>query len=165
MKKISLLIFLILIISGCSYLPFNKKQAEMSNPVIDIELAKLSVNNFLSMLNLGQYEQAVFYYGGSFSELESLNPEISKDSKSKLLERYCLNNNGLCLKPMLIKEESISDSEYKVTVQFFNQDGSLFATSGCPCKGGGKNQFEFTVKKITEGQFLVMDLPPLKEVK
>ena len=159
MKKVFFLLLCLLFFSSCTW-PLAKNNHEIpDNPILDIELAKLSLNNFLALLNQGQYKQALFYYGGDFSYLKNLNPEIG-DDKAKLFENFCTKNKGQCLKPLIIRQEDISNRKYNFTVQFFANDGKLYSTPGCTCKGGGKSQFDFIVKKITEGQFLVFDLPP-----
>jgi len=160
MKKIILLIFTIFLLSSCSFVKIEKNINSPSKIDAEIESAKATLNNFLNNLNSGQYEQAVLNYGASFAILESNNPEIKPEFKAKLLESYCLKNGGLCLKPLIIGGEKISEYEYQFKVEFFKSENSLYSTPGCPCKGGGKSQFEFRVVKNRAGQFVVMDLPP-----
>jgi hypothetical protein len=160
MKKIFFLIILILLLAGCSLSGISKNQNNFGNPKPDNELAKLALNNFLSLLNSGQYDQALFYYGTSFAILENYNSGIKPEFKAKLLESYCLKNGGQCLKPLIIGEQQIADNEYQFSVEFFKANNLLYSTPGCPCKGGGKSQFEFRVIKNKSGQYVVMDLPP-----
>ncbi len=164
MKKIFLVIFFILGLTGCNLGLFTAKQDTISNDTeitsLNLTLAKLSLNNFLSLLNLGQYEQALNYFQGDFNYLASLNLEINKNDKVELLKRYCTVNGGKCLRFMIIDQAEFSANEYQYTVQFLNDDGTVYATPGCPCKGGGTKEFYFKVKKVTEGQFVVTDLPP-----
>jgi PBP1b-binding outer membrane lipoprotein LpoB len=163
MKKILFSLLLILILNSCSYLPAKQTQNNTIIPPTDIELAKLALTNFLSLLNQGHYEQALFYYGGDWENLIKLNPEITTGSKVKLLERYCQINGGICLKPSIIRQEQITANDYKFVVLFYKADEMLYLTAGCPCKGGGKSEFEFSVKKIGVGQYLILDLPPINK--
>jgi len=160
MKKVLFILLFLMMFSSCTWPIVKNDQKIPDNPIIDIELAKLSLNNFLSLLNQSQYKQALFYYGGDFSYLKNLNPDINNNDKAKLLENFCTKNKGQCLKPLIMKQEAISNKEFSFVVQFFTNEDKLYSTPGCTCKGGGKSQFNFLVKKTTEGQFLVQDLPP-----
>jgi hypothetical protein len=164
MKKFAISILFIFLLAGCNSNLFASRQDkiidEIDNKTLNFQYAKLSLSNFLSLLNLGQYQQALSYFQGDFNYLASLNLESNQNDKAELLKRFCTVNGGKCLKFMIINQEELSANEYQYTVQFLNNDGAVYATPGCPCKGGGKTQFYFKVKKITEGQFVVTDLPP-----
>ena len=158
-KSIILFILIIILITGCAVISVKNEQ-ELNKPEIEMAEAKQVLDKYLNFLFTQQYEQALSYYGGDFAYLEQSNPDIKPEFKAKLLEHYCLLQKGICLKPMIINELVLSQNEYKFDVQYFNNDGSLYATPGCPCKGGGKNTFELRVKKDALGKLMVFDLPP-----
>ena len=159
MKKIFVLCFLILLLTGCTLGQTTTYEIK-DDPAVSLAMAKMSLNNFLSLLEQKQYSQAVLYFGGDYNVLRNLNLSIDKNNKAKLWESFC-QNNGVCLNFQIIDEKAISENEFRFTVQYFNEDGSLFATSGCSCRGGGQDKFEFIVEKQGE-QYLVKNLPTEK---
>lgn len=158
-KSIILFIVIIILITGCAVISV-KNELELNRPEIEMSEAKQVLDNYLNFLFTQQYEQALLYYGGDFQYLEQLNPDIQPEFKAKLLERYCQQQKGICLKPIIINASPLSLDEYKFDVQYLNNDGSLYAVPGCPCKGGGKKTFELRVKKDALGKLMVFDLPP-----
>ncbi len=125
-------------------------------------MAKMALNNFLSLLEQKQCSQAALYYGGDYKVLKSMNIQDNSDSNTELWQNFCTVNGGICLPFKIVNQQNMNEKEFKFTVQYFNEDGSLFATEGCPCRGGGQGSFAFRVKKQGE-QFLVMDLPPYQK--
>ena len=58
-------------------------------------------------------------------------------------------------------EEQVSPTEFKFTVEFINDDGTLFVQGPCcgtEAEEPPQSQFTFTVKKA-DNRFLVEDLP------
>lgn len=161
MKKTFFLLILVFLFSGCVIEGETTYQWE-DDPVTDSIMAELALTNFLSLLNQQQYEQAVQYYGGSYSELYDLNPEVKREYKAILLQRYCTVNNGACLIPEIIAQDQTDDNNFQFTVVFYDQDNNVYKTPGCSCRGGGKSEFQFIVEKNTP-QFLVKNLPPINQ--
>lgn len=161
---ISLICFC-LILSGCNLWSFSNSQllthsAGQTDTLSEAQLARQSLERFLAALADKDYDQAVNYYGGSYHQLKALSPEIKTDWPAKLWEKFCLQKKGLCLEYNLLKQEQIDAKHFKFTVQYFDNNGSIYKTPGCSCSGGGQKDFEFTVRRL-DNQFFVTSLPPL----
>jgi hypothetical protein len=168
MKKLFLLLIVTLfLISGCSLglakvIKSQQSAEQVNSPVandLEMGLASEALGRFLDTLNHGLYHKTPGYYGGSYDVLTNLNPDIKPDFKQKLWEKFCLANGGVCLNFAVLNKRQVNPDEFVFTIQYFKKDGNLFSTGSCPCSGGGKDEFDFTVKKI-DNQFLVISLPP-----
>ena len=158
MKKIIIIVLFAILISGCT-VQGETTYKWQDDPVADSVMAELALTNFLSLLNQHQYQQASQYYGGDYDFLYKMNPDVKREQKAILLQKYCLENDGACLIPDIIGLNQ-EDQDFIFTVVFYDKEGNLFKTPGCSCKGGGKSEFKFRVEK-NNPQFLVKDLPPL----
>ena len=82
----------------------------------------------------------------------------------KLLANACEINGHKCLLARIAIFKELRGDKYVFQVEFSNPDGSLFVLG--PCCGANEtemppvSQFEYTVTKIAEGEFVVMNLPP-----
>jgi hypothetical protein len=161
-KLILGLFMFILIISGCNLKAKsdNSANTEQKNQY----LAQLALNNFLNFLYQRQYNQVTNYYGGSYEQIEKLNPGVNKEEKAILWQNFCQKNKGVCLIPKIYNSNQEDNNTYNFSVQYYNEDNSLYSTPGCPCKGGGQDSFSFTVVK-NGIQYLVMDLPPIANLE
>jgi len=128
-----------------------------------LDLARETLVRFFSLLNEGRYAEAVGFYGGGYEILRGWNPTIAPNDYAKLLECGCTVNGLQCLKVKeIVTEEEVSPVEFRFTVRFMNDDGSLF-TRG-PCCGATEeemppqSEFIYTVRKVGD-RFLVMELP------
>jgi len=129
----------------------------------DIESARRALMLFFQYLHDGNYEKAADYYGGSYEQLSQMNPDISSQDGIALLENGCTINGFQCkLVREVIDEEQISVQEFKFTVEFKNDDDSLFTLGPCcgasPTEQPPKSQFEYTVIKDGES-YLIQELP------
>jgi len=120
---------------------------------------------FFDHLNAGSYEEAVNLYGGDYQLLVDQNPETDPSDYALLMKNACMYNGFQCLKIKLAGiEYKPSPDEYVFGVQFQNEDGSVFVLG--PCCGASETEqlpvsfFEIRVMKNTEGEFLVLDMPP-----
>lgn len=127
------------------------------------QVAQEALIRYFSLLSNGQYSQAVELYGGDYDTLAEWNPDIDPSDHAGLLERGCMMNGLQCLVVHeILATERISQDSYRFTVQFENQDGTLFVRG--PCCGAteeempSQSDFVFTVVKQGEG-FAVQDLP------
>ena len=128
-----------------------------------LDLARETLVRFFSLLNEGRYAEAVGFYGGGYEIFRGWNPTIAPNDYAKLLECGCTVNGLQCLKVKeIVTEEEVSPVEFRFTVRFMNDDGSLF-TRG-PCCGATEeemppqSEFIYTVRKVGD-RFLVMELP------
>ncbi|MBU4284815.1 hypothetical protein KKF60_02370 [Patescibacteria group bacterium] len=129
----------------------------------ELSLAHESLVQYFSLLNKGQYAEAVKYHGSGYNYLQSWNPTINPNDYVNLLKNGCEINGLRCLKiKSVLNQQKISSTEFKFTVQFSNNDGTLFKRG--PCCGATeetmptKTEFEYMVKKI-DNNFLVKDQP------
>jgi heat shock protein HslJ len=125
--------------------------------------AREALQTFFSLLHDQRYSEAVQYYGGDYETLREWNPTVLGDDHAKLFQNGCSQNGLQCLViKTVLQEEEISTGQYLFTVEFAQDDGSLF-TRG-PCCGVTEtemppvSQFAYTVRKVN-GQFLVQELP------
>ena len=133
--------------------------------MIDDNLAYNILVQFFDHLHAGRYEEAVTLYGGDYQLLIDQNPEIGPADHARLMKNSCTTNGFRCLKIKLAGIDwKNSPNEYVFTVQFQNDDGSLFVLG--PCCGASDTEqpsvsfFEIRVLKVAEGEFRVLDMPP-----
>jgi hypothetical protein len=157
MKKIFLILLLLFatVLSSCSTL-FNRD-------AIKLQTARDCLESFFSLLSFGAYEQAAFLYGGSYSELQTMNPSISPDNAIALWENACTTNGFKCLQiKQILNEYEDKDGIFHFVVEFKHRDGGTLVIG--PCCGADatqmppRSQFEYTVIR-RQGKFLVQELP------
>ena len=147
-------------VPGVDSLPIEPQQPA------ELELqAQAVLTEYFQSLNQGMYERAVALYGGSYEELEYLNPTIDPDDKAELLQAGCDFNGFMCF-PMLSNVLVLIENQNKFffDVEFANPDGSLFVLG--PCCGATEEIMPpislFTVQVSCDdtGLCQVLDLPP-----
>ena len=146
------------IISACT--PTNKTET----PSEGLEKARNALTAFFELLNQREYEEAAALYGGDYQGLQDSNPLLDPQDHIALLTNGCEINGLQCLRVQRIVDENVvSPTEYHFTVEFMNQDGSLFVRG--PCCGGNatdfppESEFPYTVIRNCAGEFLVLELP------
>ena len=95
--------------------------------------------------------------------MASQNPDIDPQNHQALWQNACTINGLQCLlvRTATLKEQK--GDEFIFMVEFNNPDGNLFVRG--PCCGATETEqppvskFEFTVQKMTDGQFKVMTPP------
>jgi len=129
----------------------------------DIEKARGALEQFFALLHDGRYADAVLHYGGDYSVMRDWNPDIPAGDYAQLFASGCMFNGLRCLKVRaIVEEQEVSPGVYQFTVEFANEDGSLFSRG--PCCGATEtemptvSQFVYTVKQVG-GEFLVQELP------
>ena len=136
------------------------------NTAISIDgSARSALMQFFDHLHTGRYQEAVNLYGGSYQVMIDQNPTINPADHVALMKSACTTNGFQCLQ---LKVAGIdgkpSPNEYLFTVQFQNDDGSLFELG--PCCGASETEqppvslFEVRVMQVAEGEFRVLDMPP-----
>jgi hypothetical protein len=133
-------------------------------PSEGLEKARKALRAFFELLNQREYERAAALYGGDYRGLRDSNPLLDPQDHVTLLTNGCEMNGLQCLRVKRIVDENVvSLAEYQFTVEFLNQDGSLFVLG--PCCGGNatdfppESQFAYTVIRNCAGEFLVTELP------
>jgi len=120
---------------------------------------------FFDYLHAGRYEDAVKLYDGSYQMMIDQNPTIDPADHVALIKNACTVNGFRCLQIKIAGiDEKPSPNEYLFTVQFQNDDGSLFVLG--PCCGASETEqppvslFGIRVAKVAEGEFRILDMPP-----
>lgn len=133
-------------------------------PSEGLKKAHNALTTFFELLNHHEYEKAAALYGGDYQGLRDSNPLIDPLDHIALLTNGCELNGLQCLRvKRIVDEQAISLAEYHFTVEFLNQDDSLFVRG--PCCGGNatdfppESQFAYTVIRNCAGEFLVRELP------
>lgn len=147
-----------ILIPVCS--PANTMEA----PSKALEKARSTLISFFELLNQREYERATALYGGDYQPLREWNILTDPKDHAALLAAGCEINGLQCLRvKRTVDEKAVSLAEYHFTVEFMNQDGSLFVLG--PCCGGNatdfppESQFPYTVIRDCAGEFLVRELP------
>ena len=129
-----------------------------------LEKARNALTSFFDLLSQREYERAAELYGGDYQGLRDWNPLLDPQDHATLLTNGCEMNGLQCLRvKRIVDEKVISLAEYHFTVEFMNQDGSLFVRG--PCCGASEtdmppeSQFAYTVFRNCTGEFLVVELP------
>ena len=126
--------------------------------------AHTALVNFLTLLHTGNYTDAVPLYGGDYEQLQVFNPQIDPTDKAALWKATCENKQLQCLEVRSATFKSLSGGSYIFRVEFSSPDGGLFVLG--PCCGATEtemppvSQFEYTVSRNAEHQYVVMNLPP-----
>jgi len=139
---------------------------EVINTAISIDGSAYSaLLQFFDHLHTGHYQEAVNLYGGSYQLIIDQNPTIDPADNVALMKSACTTNGFQCLQLKVAGiEYKTSPNEYLFTVQFQNDDGSLFELG--PCCGASETEqppvslFEVRVMQVAEGDFRILDMPP-----
>jgi len=127
------------------------------------QAARLALLNFFDKLSGGEYTAAVASFCGSYETLVSFNPDLDPDDHAGLWQRGCQVNGVQCLGIRTATfNERTAEGEYIFTVEFSNQDGSLFVRQACCGEDpttAPQFQFEYRVVEGGDGQFRVLDMP------
>jgi hypothetical protein len=129
----------------------------------DAEQARQTLVTFFEALNQARYEDAIDLYGGSYEIMIDHNPILDPDDHIALWKNACTINGAQCLIVRSSTLKEINGDEYVFIIEFSNPDGTLFVLG--PCCGGSAtdfppvSQFEYRVQKMSDGKFVVLDLP------
>jgi hypothetical protein len=129
----------------------------------DPDSARQALMAYFSLLHGQRYSEAINYYGGTYDTLRDWNPTVAQDDYAALFKNGCTMNGLKCLRiKTIVCEEEVSPTEFRFTVEFTNDDGSLFVLG--PCCGATetemlpRTQFVYKVKRGGD-RFWVQDLP------
>jgi hypothetical protein len=163
-KNIHFLMFIMLTIFLMSCAP-KPDESPMADAPGDDQLALQTLTEFLENLYNGNYDDAAQLYGGTYEIMVEHNPSIDASDHSTLLQNACAINGVQCLQvKSIVFDKKVSDTEFVYMVEFFNSNETLFILG--PCCGGNETDFPpqsvfyFTVMKVDQGSFIVMDMPP-----
>ncbi len=159
------------------------QMAATSSPHTDVAItdpiateAISTLDNYLNSLYWGDnslsedynYQTAVALYGGSYDVLIAMNPYVDPTDQAALLRNACEANGFQCLRLQeVLSAEVLEDANettiVSLTVSLMNDDGSIFTLGPC-CGDDGSastSEFVFNLQITKEGNFDVLDLPPL----
>lgn len=164
MQRFSILLLFLLLI-GCIPQPVNTPQptTPTSLPSTAGEAYDTLVN-FLTLLHTKNYAEAAPLYGGDYEQLQVFNPEIDPADHVALWTWACENQLLQCLEVRSATFKELRGDTYVFQVEFNNSDGSLFVLG--PCCGADEtemppvSQFEYTVSRNADYEFVVMNPPP-----
>jgi hypothetical protein len=159
---ILLISIMTLLIIGCT--PRASVWTDKDN-ITDYERAQSTLLEFLNNLHNAKYEQSARVYGGPYQTMIDQNPDIGPDDHSTLLRYACTLNGMQCLRAKIIGlEGEIPNEKYVFIVEFLRHNGTLYTLR--PCCGGDEGGFPhqsiflFTVLKVDQNEFIVINLPP-----
>lgn len=133
----------------------------------DADLARQTLITYFNLLEDKQFAAAIAYHGSGYEILQVWNPDLELNNHVALLENGCEINGWQCLKiKTVLREQQISESEFKFVVQFENakpltEGESIYVERPC-CgeedNGERETDFEYTVRKVND-EFLVVTPP------
>lgn len=98
-----------------------------AGPVADPEdEAAVALEQFLSAMHEGRYEDAAALYGGDYGILQVYNPTVPADDYAGLLRQACEVNGFKCMAPASITRNTSDANAIYYDVTFFAPDGSIF---------------------------------------
>jgi hypothetical protein len=128
------------------------------------EQARQALVRYFDSLNRANYEATIDLYGGSYEGMIDSNPSVAPDDRLTLWENACTINGNEC--DLLVRTVTFQErkgDEYSFLVEFNDPDGTMFILG--PCCGGSAtdfppvSEFEYRVKKLSNGKFVVLDMP------
>jgi hypothetical protein len=166
LRKYFILSFATILLTSCAAQPITPLQtqpAPTSLPSTASEAHDVLVN-FLTLLHMKNYAEAVSLYEGEYEQLQVFNTEIDPNDHLALWTWACDHQLLQCLEVRSATFQNLVGDSYIFQVEFNNPDGSLFVLG--PCCGANEtemppvSQFEFTVTRNPDGRFVVMNTPP-----
>jgi hypothetical protein len=148
------------VLGACSGAPTGTSAPPTVDPLTEAETA---LSAFFEALAGGRFAEATRRYGGPYDYLQENNPDVDPEDHAALLERWCTQNGGQCLRVLeVLRRERYEGSRFGFTVQFAAPDGGLFEVGPCCGEedtGQRTSEFLYTVEAI-EGGYRILELPP-----
>lgn len=146
------------------------EETEIAEPSEETETAEPSEENtaeqtladFFTYLHNKEYAKAAPLYAWEDAEDPGnvLYSYTVPNDRAKTLENFCKQQP--CLKVKVLNTEKLSDTQYKFTVQFLEDDGQIYVYT--PCCGANEeempsiDEFEYKVKEL-DGSYKVITPP------
>jgi hypothetical protein len=132
-------------------------------PAASLDEAEGALRSYFDALHEGRYNKAASLYGGDYDQLQANNPDVDPSDRAGLLERWCHQNGGVCLRIQSVVERgSSSEGTFTFVVEFANDDGSTFEIGPCCGEedtGERTREFAYTVQNA-DGGLAILELPP-----
>jgi hypothetical protein len=118
----------------------------------DLDSVRQALMAYFSLLHEQRYSEAINYYGGTYDALRDWNPTVAQDDYATLFKNGCTMNGLKCLSlRTIVRGEKVSPIESRFTVEFTNDDGTLFVRGPCGAtetEMPPQTQFTYVVKKV-----------------
>jgi hypothetical protein len=164
LRKVFLFQFAVIFLASCAAQPAVPTQLAPTTLPSTASEAHDVLINFLTLLHTKNYAEATPLYSGEYESLHVFNREIDPNDHVALWTWVCDNKLLQCLEVRSAELTHQESDTYVFQLEFTNPDGSLFVLG--PCCGANEtemppvSQFEFTVTRNKDGQFVVMNTPP-----
>lgn len=124
-----------------------------------LDQAKRTLVAFFELLYDKNYEEAAKIFGGGYGIAIMWNPDVDPDDHPTLLMRACEWNGFQCFVRVdrIANAAQISPMEYRFTVEFVNEDGTLYQRRDA--QDNKVSQFIFKVVRDCNGKYLVVTWP------
>lgn len=134
-----------------------------STPIPELSQAEGALTGYFAALANGRFAEAANVYAGPVASLQANNPDVSPADLASLLERYCMQNGGVCLPVGKYAQRSAPAKDtFVFVVEFANPDGTTFEIGPCCGEedtGERTREFTYTVL-LLDGEYQVFKLPP-----
>jgi hypothetical protein len=125
--------------------------------------ARQALVTFFAQLSRGEYAQAAELYGGDYTQLEILGPDLDPADRAALWQNACEKSGLQCLPVASAAFVGSAGDIFAFTVEFRTPDGNVFALAPCCGEPGFLDPpmagFVLRVGRTPEGAFVVLDLP------
>jgi hypothetical protein len=129
----------------------------------DPRRARQALVTFFDQLSRGEYAQAAELYGGDYTQLEILGPDLDPADRTALWQNGCEKSGLQCLPVASSSFVGSAGDIFTFTVEFRKPDGNVFALAPCCGEPGFLDPpmagFVFRVGRTPDGTLLVLDLP------
>ena len=125
----------------------------------DLERARNLLVRYFKLLHDGYYDEAVKLYADGYEVLAQWNPDVPANHYGQLLAAACETELRCLEVRRVVSARAVSASQFDFTVEFSNEDGTLFERAACcGAKGPPNAQFEYSVEQ-RGGEMRVHGLP------
>ncbi len=153
-------------------IPFKENLIAIDTTDKELQAAKETLINFFNYLHDGQYNKAVLLFEpweegigmhrSSWEGILSVLPTEERNDKGKALGAY-YRTVGVPIRAKVLDIKKVADNEFKLKIQFLEDDGSIYVYKLC-CGATEKEmqsetEFDYFVHKI-DGVYKVRT-PPL----
>lgn len=125
--------------------------------------ARQALITFFDDLFRANYVEAADLYGGDYAQLQVLGPDVDPADRPALWQNACEKTDMQCLPVASVHFVGSDGYTYTFMVEFRKPDGNVFALAPCCGEPGFLDppmaDFVYRVKRISAGQFQVLDLP------
>ena len=130
-----------------------------------LQLARDTLIIYFELLHAGDHDIALQLQGGPAEYIEELRrayPEVDPFDFAGLFKTACERQYRCLQVKKVVSVEQIMEDEYRLVVEFFDENGDTFQLAPCcspaPAEDQTTSQFEYTVIRIN-GRLRVLEGP------